>query len=246
MASRSQPEEPNLTCIKRVDSEKRGEHGWQVAVQRRNKRVWRSFGDKRHGGREASLAAAMACRDELVEEAETYSLREFAELTARGRNSGHTGVYRHERVAKDGRVYCVFQAYWPETPGKRRGIDFSSLTYGEDRALELAVAARQRAMERLERDFRDLTETVRTEENEPSEKDVEIDPRIKRVRAGGRRLALELADGRLISAPIFWFPTLAALPPEDRHGFVLEPDERGVVWPGLGLSVRVTDLLSPS
>jgi hypothetical protein len=55
---------------------------------------------------------------------------------------------------------------------------------------------------------------------------VEIEPRVEAVEVEDDRLEVTLRDGRRISAPLSWFPTLAAATPEARR--VSEPCAAGL------------------
>lgn len=67
---------------------------------------------------------------------------------------------------------------------------------------------------------------------------------ISNVRVDEANLFIELADGRVVSAPIAWYPRLA-------HGRTAERDEwrliaggRGIHWPALDEDVSVENLLN--
>ncbi len=46
--------------------------GWRVAICRRQKSFIRYFSDRQYGGEEAALAAALAVRDQLLDELRTH------------------------------------------------------------------------------------------------------------------------------------------------------------------------------
>ncbi len=72
---------------------------------------------------------------------------------------------------------------------------------------------------------------------------VEIDPRVQSVSIEDDRLEVGLRDGRTISAPLAWFPRLAAAEPEARK--VWEPSAAGfgIHWPLIDEDLSVDGLL---
>jgi hypothetical protein len=72
---------------------------------------------------------------------------------------------------------------------------------------------------------------------------VEIDERVADVHVTAEALEVILRDGRKISAPLAWFPRLAAASVEDRA--VWEPSAAGlgVHWPRLDEDLSVAGLL---
>ena len=61
------------------------------------------------------------------------------------------------------------------------------------------------------------------------------------VRIEDEQLEVTLADGRVFSASLAWYPRLVAASAEERDNFVLE--RNGVYWPGLDVDVSVYDLI---
>lgn len=53
---------------------------------------------------------------------------------------------------------------------------------------------------------------------------------------------VHLADGRVMSVPLAWFPRLLAATPEERAQFELSP--RGIHWEGLDEDISIDGLLA--
>jgi len=72
---------------------------------------------------------------------------------------------------------------------------------------------------------------------------VEIDPRVVDVTVTDARLDVRLRDGRTITAPLSWFPRLAAAEPAARN--VWEPSAAGlgIHWPEIDEDLSVEGLL---
>ena len=64
----------------------------------------------------------------------------------------------------------------------------------------------------------------------------------KAVRFDDNSLWVDLDDGRVIAAPLAWFPRLLAASPEQRLHFELSP--RGIHWEELDEDVSVDGLLA--
>lgn len=54
-------------------------------------------------------------------------------------------------------------------------------------------------------------------------------------------IQLRLADGRIISAPLTWYPKLEQASPEERTRY--EFDDNGLYWPELDVDVSIADVL---
>jgi hypothetical protein len=55
---------------------------------------------------------------------------------------------------------------------------------------------------------------------------------------------VHLADGRIISAPLIWFPILRAATPEQRLRYRIGAGGRGLHWPGIDEDLSVTGLMA--
>jgi hypothetical protein len=57
-------------------------------------------------------------------------------------------------------------------------------------------------------------------------------------------LSVELADGRMIAAPLAWYPRLAHATAEERDSWRLIGGGRGIHWPAIDEDVSVANLLA--
>ena len=73
---------------------------------------------------------------------------------------------------------------------------------------------------------------------------VELRPLARSVRVSESELEVVLADGRRISAPISWFPRLAAAAPEVRSHWELLGDGEGIHWPEADEDLSIAGLLA--
>ena len=65
---------------------------------------------------------------------------------------------------------------------------------------------------------------------------------VKAVRFDADSLWVHLSDGRVIGAPLAWFPRLLAARPDERERFELSP--LGIHWPALDEDISVAGLLA--
>ena len=63
------------------------------------------------------------------------------------------------------------------------------------------------------------------------------------VDVSGTRLTVHLRDGRMISAPLAWFPRLLHATPEQRCNFELFGDGEGIHWPDADEDLSVAGIL---
>jgi hypothetical protein len=74
--------------------------------------------------------------------------------------------------------------------------------------------------------------------------------RIHRVRFDEERVHVELLDGRVISVPLWWIPTLHNAPAEEREKYELDRDRTMIVWnPNkctINDELRIADYLGPA
>lgn len=68
-------------------------------------------------------------------------------------------------------------------------------------------------------------------------------PKIQTVTVGRERLTLKLADGRTITAPLAWYPTLLAASASDRRQWRLCGAGRGVHWTALDYHLSAAGIL---
>lgn len=57
-------------------------------------------------------------------------------------------------------------------------------------------------------------------------------------------LAVELADGRTIAAPLAWYPRLAHATAAERNSWRLIAQGRGIHWPALDEDISIANLLA--
>ena len=72
---------------------------------------------------------------------------------------------------------------------------------------------------------------------------IEIDPRVVDVRVTDTQLEVRLRDGRTISAPLSWFPRLAAASPEQRRVWEPSAAGHGLHWPLIDEDLSIEGLL---
>jgi hypothetical protein len=75
---------------------------------------------------------------------------------------------------------------------------------------------------------------------------VEIDPRVADVRVTESRLEVSLRDGRTVSAPLAWFPRLAAADAKARQVWESSAAGLGIHWPLIDEDLSVDGLLRGS
>ena len=75
---------------------------------------------------------------------------------------------------------------------------------------------------------------------------VELDERVADVRVTDEALEVRLRDGRLISAPLAWFPRLKDASPADRAVWEPAAAGYGIHWPNADEDLSVAGLLRSS
>lgn len=72
---------------------------------------------------------------------------------------------------------------------------------------------------------------------------------LHRVRFDNDYMHLELTDGRVISVPLSWIPTLHNAMPEEREKYEISKDRKMIIWDpdkcSINDEVRVDDYLAP-
>ena len=139
-----------LRNLHRRDDTDSSTHGWLAQVQRRHAIINRMFSDGLYGGRRASLRAAVAWRDALLNALhdEHYALWR-RNGKRRNNTSGIVGVGRYAVSGQPHAAYWL--AFWNNGEGTRQSRKFSISKYGEGRARALAIAARRDALKTLHR-----------------------------------------------------------------------------------------------
>jgi hypothetical protein len=75
---------------------------------------------------------------------------------------------------------------------------------------------------------------------------VETNPRAVEISVTDDELVVHLADGRTVSVPLAWFPSLLHASANDRANFRLIGDGEYINWPALDEDVSVAGLLRGS
>ncbi|NEX64202.1 AP2 domain-containing protein [Noviherbaspirillum galbum] len=144
---------PTRRHIHRIDNETNRTHCWKVQVQHRNRVVIHHFSDGRYGGKRKALTAAIACRNELLEDMRDERYAHWRRNRRRRNNtSGIVGVGRYvarEVVGGKDVERASWIAFWDGADGKRHTRKFAVNKYGEARAKALACKARREAMAAL-------------------------------------------------------------------------------------------------
>ena len=72
---------------------------------------------------------------------------------------------------------------------------------------------------------------------------VELHPQAYKVVCTDEILIVELVDGRTISAPLVWFPSLCSATKEQRNNWELLGAGEGIHWPDIDEDLSVAGLL---
>jgi hypothetical protein len=73
---------------------------------------------------------------------------------------------------------------------------------------------------------------------------VELHPFAQNVTCTETSLVVELLDGRVISAPLSWFPRLSNATPEQLQNWQLLGNGEGIHWPDIDEDLSVAGLLA--
>lgn len=73
---------------------------------------------------------------------------------------------------------------------------------------------------------------------------IELRPLARSVKVSDEELIVGLADGRVISAPLVWFPRLLHASPAARYNWELLGDGEGIHWPHADEDLSVEGLLA--
>lgn len=74
----------------------------------------------------------------------------------------------------------------------------------------------------------------------------ELDDRVADVRVTDEALEVRLRDGRVISAPLAWFPRLVSATPSQRAKWETAAAGHGIHWPEIDEDLSVAGLLRVS
>jgi AP2 domain len=118
-----------------------------VAFTRRLIYYNKTFAPATHGGKRVALAAAKQWRDQMLAGLPPITKQEYARQLRSSNTSGVAGVMRlnlrQESSRGNWRSYPTWVAVTPKGVSPRKSKSFSILRYGEQRAFELACAARE-------------------------------------------------------------------------------------------------------
>jgi len=73
---------------------------------------------------------------------------------------------------------------------------------------------------------------------------VEVHPLAQNVECTDDSLIVELVDGRIITVPVSWFPTLSNASKTQRDNWELIGDGEGIHWPDIDEDLSVAGLLT--
>jgi hypothetical protein len=76
------------------------------------------------------------------------------------------------------------------------------------------------------------------------------EPRIQQVRFDDRHVHVELADGRCLSVPLEWIPTLYHASAAEREKYEINPERTMIIWDpakcAINDELRIADYLGPA
>lgn len=124
-----------------------------MTVQRQAHIYREEFSDGKYGSCQQALAAAEAYRDALLRAHPPFSKPDYCAILKKNNRSGVSGLTRVDRweLNRGRRVRRLYwEVQWPIENGRSRHRKFSILKYGEEEAFQLALAARETALEALE------------------------------------------------------------------------------------------------
>ncbi len=132
--------------ITRIDQPEKKNHGFYVRITHRGTTHQKYFPDKSSGGKTKALKLAKEYRDKLLEKMPKYKQEMAARKKRKALKSGVTGVTHVVSKVGENKQYQYWQAAWADENGKRRTAKFSISRYGKEKALEMAVKARNKAL----------------------------------------------------------------------------------------------------
>ena len=128
--------------IARIDQVSKKTYGWYVRVRFNGKIHSKLFSDLMHGGRAASLLAAIAWRDATEKEIGKPRTNRSI-VTASTKNAGVVGVRLNEKLNK-------YEVSWVTLQGKHGKTSVSIAKHGKEKAFQIACERRkEKEKERL-------------------------------------------------------------------------------------------------
>ena len=139
--------------ITRIDQPEKKNHGFYVRITHRHKTHQKYFPDKSSGGKRKARNAAEKFRDDLLKKMPKYKQELAARKKRKALQSGVVGVtHVVTGQQEDGSFrYQYWQAAWADAEGTRRTSKFSIGRYGKQKALDMAVKARAKAVRDVKR-----------------------------------------------------------------------------------------------
>tara|TARA_R110002096_G_C14509493_1_gene716005 strand:+ start:60 stop:1214 length:1155 start_codon:yes stop_codon:yes gene_type:complete len=117
-------------------------HHWMVQISIDKKPKTKNFSFRKYGSKKEALKKAISYRDKLVKD-------NNIDLKKRFKKSKIPGINRTIATRRNGVKVAYWQAIWTEN-GKQRTKRFSTKTYGENEAKELAIKHREKIIKLLD------------------------------------------------------------------------------------------------
>jgi len=121
--------------IARIDQVSKKTYGWYARVRFNGIIHAKLFSDLKHGGRAASLIAAIAWRDATEKEI-GKPRTDRSIVSASRKNAGVVGVRLNEKLNK-------YEVSWVTSQGKQGKTSVSILKYGKEKAFQIACERRR-------------------------------------------------------------------------------------------------------
>jgi hypothetical protein len=139
----------SIRGISRIDQPEKHNHGFYVRVTRNCKQFAKFFSDKKSGSKNKALIAAKAHYADLCLNNPAMSRRKFAQIQRRSSKTGIVGVSKIVKSIK-GKSYKFWQATWSPKIGTVQKEAFSVKKFGEIKAKEMAVKARNKGVREMQ------------------------------------------------------------------------------------------------
>lgn len=146
--------------ITRIDQPEKKNHGYYVRITHRGETHQKYFPDKSSGGKSKALKLAKTYRDELLAKMPKQKQEAAARKKRKALKSGVTGVTHVVSKVGETKQYQYWQAAWADENGKRRTAKFSISRYGKEKALEMAIKARNKAVREVGKTKRATAKTT--------------------------------------------------------------------------------------
>lgn len=123
--------------ISRIDQPSKRSHGWYVRVPIKKKLKSKYFSDKKNGGKNAALLAAISWRnDEWKKTGKPPTNKHVVTVPHKSNNTGVVGVYLNERLNR-------YEAGWVSPEGKQKKTSVSIKKWGKEGAFLKACEIRE-------------------------------------------------------------------------------------------------------